>query len=113
LELDRSATATSAGPTLTRQTLLAEPAPSRSLMWAVPLLLTSRPVPGNVERYRDVQSDLDDIAACVNLKQTVAFQWGDQAAAVFVKDFEFEPSAPVDKGRAWEGPCTFLLKVPA
>lgn len=113
LELDRDGSITTAGPTLTRATLFAEPAPSRSYLYTVPLLLDEMVLTPQGNKPQDVVASLADIVACVASKQMVAFQIGDTAMPVFVKDFEFDRRQPTKDRSGWQGVCKVLLKVPS
>lgn len=114
VELDRSATDTTTGPTLTRLTLFAEPSPARSRIITVPLLLNETDLLGDGQtRNRDVAADLEDIQSAVISRQLVAFQTGSRSLAVLVKDYEFYRRLPTADGSAWQGRCDVVLKVPA
>jgi hypothetical protein len=114
LSLERDGTTTTAGPTLTRWTFLAEPVPSRSYLWELTLLLTEVALClDEVERHHDVAEEIDDIRSLVGGDALVAFQSGNKARPVFVKDFEFDRRTPTKDRSAWQGSCTVLLKEPA
>lgn len=92
LTLNRDATATSTGPTITRWTLRAYPAPRRPVMWQLPLILSTELEDNSMgsegfDPLTEVQA-LEEMAA---EGAPVTYQESKQSYQVFVQDVQFLP----------------------
>lgn len=100
-------------PTMTRATLRAYPAPSRSLEYTVPLLIAAtvedrngQPVP------MDIAAERAFLESLVTSGAPVAYQEGSLAGTVLVEDFDWLPlqRAYSNGSYTWEGTMVLTLK---
>ena len=113
LRLNRSGAADAVGPTVTRMTLRAEPAPARGRVFQVPLVLAKKLNVDGREVTRDPADDLAFIEALFDSQTLVTYREDATSVSVFVKDYEFVAEHRTDDGRMEQGVCTVTLKAPA
>lgn len=111
LTLTRSASDSTAGPTVESLTLFAYPAVSRTLLYEVPLLLTAHPVDlSGAEGFMDIDGALDEIVSLVRGGQITTLQQGNRSATVRVEDYVFVQATWDSDQHTYEGTCTIRAK---
>jgi len=108
--LNRSGTAPTTGPTVTRHTLRTYPAPSRGEVFFVPLVFSEVIEVRGLEKRMDPKEHLNHIRRLVQEHRLVPYQEGNDQYAVFVDDYEWRPSAETESGEFWNGTCVVKLK---
>lgn len=92
LTLNRSATATTTGPTVTRATLRAQPVPARSFEWVLPLTIHERLDPYGVQdETLSVITETDFLKNLLTTGRLVTLQIASQNYQVFVTEVEQLP----------------------
>jgi hypothetical protein len=92
LTLNRSSTATTTGPTVTRATLRSQPVPARSFEWVLPLVIHERlDSYGITDQVMDVSDETDFLKGLLTSGRLVTLQIAGQAFPVFVTDVDQLP----------------------
>lgn len=110
LTLARAVASTATGPTVTRATLKAHPAPRRpGRIITVALLLSERDEVAGAIRGRDPRADLDTLLSYERDGVVVDYQEGDQGRRVLIEEHQWNASKPVGGAKWWNG--TLVLKL--
>lgn len=109
LTLTLSAATSTTGPTVTRTTLRAYPAPSRSLAYTVPLILhyQTQARNGTTVHY-DVNAERAFLEGLVKTQRLITYQEGSQSYQVVVEDFKW---VPIKRGEPGSFDGTFVVKM--
>lgn len=112
LTLDRSALSSTAGPTITRDTLSMNPTADTSFYIYVPILLfeEEKTLSGSTQR-RNVAAELEHLFSLRHTRQIVVYQEGSVSYSVSVEDLLWLPDKPTQDGKAYQGACITTLKV--
>jgi hypothetical protein len=99
------------GPTLTRATLRAYPAPHRPLTWQLPIILNEATVDmtDGVNSF-DPLTELQALEALTARGEMVTFQEGDSAYVVFITDISFLPTYPTRDKHFFNGIALLTLQ---
>lgn len=102
---------TTVGPIVTRTTLRAYPAPSRSFQYTVPLILQSKidTRDGAVHHY-DVGAERDFLEDLVKTSRLITYQEGTRSFQVVVDDFKWVPIKPGKPGALFDGTFVVMMK---
>jgi hypothetical protein len=110
LTLTRDTVVTS-GPTVTRSTLRAFPAPTRSFTMVVPILLHSRVLDVNdSDTFYDVEAERVYLEGLMTGEQLVTYQQGTATYSVLVDDIIEVPIKPSADRTGFDGTLVLLLK---
>jgi hypothetical protein len=110
LTLTRDTVVTS-GPTVTRSTLRAFPAPTRSFTMVVPILLHSRVLDVNEsDTFFDVEAERVYLEGLMTGEQLVTYQQGTATYSVLVDDIIEVPIKPSADRTGFDGTLVLLLK---
>jgi hypothetical protein len=109
--LTRDAASPATGPTFTRYTLRAWPAPHRPLQWTLPVLLNEVVVDQtDGSNPFDPRVELETLEAMAALGEMVNYQEGDFSYPVFVTDVAFLPTYPTRDRSFFNGVCMLTLQ---
>ena len=103
-------TAATTGPILLSHTLRSQPAPKRTRVFLLPLILHERIMVEGVERTMEPLDELNALQGMIDGKLPVSFQDGVASRTVFVEDLEFTPDRRTTDYRWWNGTCLVKLK---
>lgn len=112
LNLTRSATDSTKGPTVTRWLGRAYAAPLRSQIFSVPLLLHHKlNIRGN-EYYMDVDVELNYLRDLVENPRVVTYQENFDTYSVIIEDVRWTPTDSAQNHNAWDwnGTCTIIMR---
>jgi hypothetical protein len=98
ITLNRSSSANSTGPTLTRWMARAYAAPDRSEIFTVPLVIHDVIDASGATYYFDVNAELNALRELVSNPRVVVFQEENAVHSVIVEDVVWQPLAMVDRG---------------
>lgn len=102
---------TTTGPTITRGTFRAYPAPRRISAFTVPILLyEDLNMPGGVQRHIDIHAELTFLIGIVQDRHAVTYQHPLQSFLVLIEDYEFQPHHMTRDGKTWNGTMVLRLK---
>lgn len=107
--LTRDAAVTSTGPTVTRWTLRASPAPPMGEVWEIPLLMHEALFIDGGTVTQDVQQELAFLYALRADRRLATFQVGSESHSVFVENYKWQ-SYSEDAASDWTGTLTLQLK---
>jgi len=108
--LDRDGTTASLGPVLTRWQARAVPAPSRSELFQVPILLHETMVRFGREFFVDVDLELTKLRQLVSNPRIVNYQEGEETYKVVVENVEWVPVDTVGRDFAFDGTCVVTMR---
>ncbi len=106
----RSATDSTLGPVLTRWQVRAVPAPRRSELFSVPLMLHHKMRLKNKEFHMDVNEELFFIRDLVKDARIVTYQEGRDTYKVIVENVEWTPEDTSYPSTAFDGTCVVTLR---
>ena len=106
----RSSTDSTAGPTLTRWQVRAFPAPKRSELFSIPVLLHEKLSRANREYYYDVSNELAFLRDLVNDTRIVTYQEGEETFKVIVENIEWLPVDSHTKNWIFDGTAVVTLR---
>jgi len=106
----RSSTDNTLGPVLTRWQVRAVPAPRRSELFSVPLLLHENLRMRNREYHVDVNNELFLIRDLVKDARIVTYQEGLDTYKVIVENVEWSPVDTTDADGTFNGTCVVTLR---
>ena len=106
----RSATDNTLGPVLTRWQVRAVPAPRRSELFSVPLMLHHKMRLKNKEFHMDVNEELFFIRDLVKDARIVTYQEGRDTYKVIVENVEWTPEDTSYPSTAFDGTCVVTLR---
>lgn len=109
LSLTRSSTDATLGPTVTRFTLRARPAPLRGRVFQVPLLLHESVTVAGREHDVNVAEELAAIEDLIDLGSPVTYQQGSESFSVTVDEHHFIPYGLTEDNSAFNGTCIVKL----
>lgn len=108
--LSRSSADTTLGPVLTITTLRVQPAPPRSRIFFLPILLHEKLQVRDQERTINPLDEFNALQGMIDGKSPVTFQDGSVTRKVFVEDLEFTPDRRTLDNSWWNGLCLVKLK---
>jgi hypothetical protein len=113
LTLNRSGLDATTGPTVRAATLYAYPAPVRTELITVPLVLTEQITAGiaGSQEPMDVNAVIAEIRSLAADQTITTFQIGALSYTVKVDDFAWRPVTPCKTQKAWNGTMICQLKV--
>lgn len=106
----RSSTDATAGPTLTRWQVRAFPAPKRSELFSIPVLLHEKLNRANREYYYDVTNELAFLRDLVNDTRIVSYQEGEETFKVIIENIEWIPVDSHTKNWIFDGTAVITLR---
>jgi hypothetical protein len=111
LTLNRDGSTTTAGPTITRWTLRAYPAPRRPVTWQLPLTFDERIIDNSMgtEGF-DPLVELQALEQMAADGEPVTYQEADQSYSVFVQDVQFLPDELTTDKHYFNGLCLVTLE---
>lgn len=102
------------GPSLSRVTMLANPAPPRAVLWQFPILLGEDVTLVNNARQRYfAQDDRAFIALLADTGALSTIQVGTDTFLAFIEDFEWHPTHRYGDNSDWNGTHLVTVKVPS
>jgi hypothetical protein len=110
ISFTRSSTDTTVGPTLTRWQVRAFPAPKRSELFSVPILLHERLNRGNREYYFDVENELAFLRDFIKDTRITTYQEGEETFTVIIENIEWTPIDSGSKGWMFDGTAVVTLR---
>jgi hypothetical protein len=111
LTLNRDATTTTAGPTITRWTLRTYPAPRRPITWQLPLVFDEKIVDNSMATEGfDPLIELQALETMAADGEPVIYQEARQAYPVFVLDVQFLPDELTTDKHYFNGLCLVTLE---
>ena len=110
ITLDRDADTATLGPVLARWQARAVPAPTRSELFQIPILLHHQMNRFNREYYFDVRFELQFLRDLIHNPRVVNFQEGNETYKVMVENVEWVPTDRPDQDYRFEGTCTVTLR---
>jgi len=110
ISFTRSSTDTTVGPTLTRWQVRAFPAPKRSELFSVPILLHERLNLGNREYYFDVENELAFLRDFIKDTRVTTYQEGEETFTVIVENIEWTPIDSNTKSWMFDGTAVITLR---
>jgi hypothetical protein len=108
--LDRDGTTASLGPVLTRWQARAVPAPSRSELFQVPVLLHEKIIRFGREFFVDVDLELTKLRQLVSAPRIVTYKEGTETYKVVVENVEWVPVDTVGRDFAFDGTCVVTMR---
>jgi hypothetical protein len=108
--LNRDTTDATTGPTLLRWNVRTFVAPARSQVVIVPVLLHSRLIVNEEERYCDVTQELIQLRSLVTNPRIVTYQDVSGTYDVLVEDVLWTPDNNRDISRVWDGTATVSMR---
>lgn len=111
LTLNRDATTTTAGPTITRWTLRAYPAPRRPVTWQLPLIFDEKIIDNSMstEGFNPL-TELQALEQMAADGVPVIYQEANQSYSVFVQDVQFLPDELTTDKHYYNGLCLVTLE---
>ena len=106
----RSATDSTSGPTLTRWQVRAFPAPKRSELFSVPILLHEKLNRANREYYYDVNNELSFLRNLIADTRITTYQEGEETFKVIVENVEWIPVDSHLKNWIFDGTAVITLR---
>ena len=106
----RSATDSTVGPTLTRWQVRAFPAPKRSELFSVPVLLHEKLNRSNREYYYDVNDELSFLRNLIADTRITTYQEGEETFKVIVENVEWIPVDSHVKNWIFDGTAVITLR---
>lgn len=106
----RSSTDATAGPTLTRWQVRAFPAPKRSELFSVPILLHEKLNRSNREYYYDVVNELAFLRDLIKDTRITTYQEGEETFKVIVENVEWMPVDSHTKNWIFDGTAVVTLR---
>ena len=106
----RSATDSTVGPTLTRWQVRAFPAPKRSELFSVPILLHEKLNRSNREYYYDVVNELAFLRGLISDTRITTYQEGEETFRVIVENVEWIPVDSHVKNWIFDGTAVVTLR---
>jgi hypothetical protein len=106
----RSATDSTVGPTLTRWQVRAFPAPKRSELFSVPILLHQKLNRANREYYYDVNDELSFLRNLIADTRITTYQEGEETFKVIVENVEWIPIDSHLKNWIFDGTAVITLR---
>lgn len=110
LTLARSSSSSSEGPTLTRWQMRAFPAPERSELFSVPVLLHHKLVQFNREFYVDVDFELQFLRDLIKLNKIVTYQQGLDTYKVVLENIQWVPMDSGKKNYEFDGTAVVTMR---
>lgn len=110
ISFTRSSTDTTVGPTLTRWQVRAFPAPKRSELFSVPILLHQRLNRGNREYYFDVENELAFLRDFIKDTRITTYQEGEETFTVIIENIEWTPIDSGSKSWMFDGTAVVTLR---
>ena len=101
------------GPVVTRLTLRSEPAPARGRIVQWPLIIATKQNVDGREVTTDPAADIAFIEALFDTQTLITCREDNQTFTAFLKDYEFTAEHRTADGKAEQGVCTVVLKVPS
>ena len=106
----RSSTDSTVGPTLTRWQVRAFPAPKRSELFSVPILLHEKLNRSNREYYYDVVNELAFLRGLISDTRITTYQEGEETFRVIVENVEWIPVDSHVKNWIFDGTAVVTLR---
>lgn len=106
----RSSTDATSGPTLTRWQVRAFPAPKRSELFSVPVLLHEKLNRSNREYYYDVTNELAFLRGLISDTRITTYQEGEETFKVIVENVEWIPVDSHVKNWIFDGTAVITLR---
>ena len=106
----RSSTDSTVGPTLTRWQVRAFPAPKRSELFSVPILLHEKLNRSNREYYYDVVNELAFLRGLISDTRITTYQEGEETFRVIVENVEWIPVDSHVKNWIFDGTAVITLR---
>lgn len=106
----RSSTDATSGPTLTRWQVRAFPAPKRSELFSVPILLHEKLNRANREYYYDVNNELSFLRNLIADTRITTYQEGEETFKVIVENVEWIPVDSHLKNWIFDGTAVVTLR---
>jgi hypothetical protein len=106
----RSSTDATNGPTLTRWQVRAFPAPKRSELFSVPVLLHEKLNRSNREYYYDVTNELAFLRGLISDTRITTYQEGEETFRVIVENVEWIPVDSHVKNWIFDGTAVITLR---
>ena len=106
----RSSTDATSGPTLTRWQVRAFPAPKRSELFSVPVLLHEKLNRSNREYYYDVTNELSFLRGLISDTRITTYQEGEETFKVIVENVEWIPVDSHVKNWIFDGTAVITLR---
>jgi hypothetical protein len=106
----RSATDSTVGPTLTRWQVRAFPAPKRSELFSVPILLHQKLNRANREYYYDINNELAFLRNLIADTRITTYQEGEETFKVIVENVEWIPVDSHLKNWIFDGTAVVTLR---
>jgi len=110
LSFARSGTDSTAGPTLTRWQARVFPAPVRSELFSVPVLLHRKINRFNRDYYMDVVSELSFLRGLISDQRIISYQEGVETFRAVVENVEWFPIDSGDKSWEYDGTAVVTLR---
>lgn len=110
LSFTRSGTDSTAGPTLTRWQARVFPAPVRSELFSVPVLLHRKINRFNRDYYMDVVSELSYLRGLISDQRIISYQEGVESFRAVVENVEWFPIDSGDKSWEYDGTAVVTLR---
>lgn len=110
LSFTRSGTDSTAGPTLTRWQARVFPAPVRSELFSVPVLLHRKINRFNRDYYMDVVSELSYLRGLISDQRIISYQEGVETFRAVVENVEWFPIDSGDKSWEYDGTAVVTLR---
>jgi len=110
ISFTRSATDTTLGPTLTRWQVRAFPAPKRSELFSVPVLLHQQINVAGTEYYLDVLNELSLLRDLIKDTRITTYQEGEETFNVIVENIEWIPTDSYKKIWNFDGTAIITLR---
>lgn len=98
------------GPTITRSTLRAYPAPPRGEIITVPVMLYEQVESRGLRRSMNPRAELDYLRGLAANPRLVSYQEGGVSVSVFVEEVSWNPRSETKDGTFWNGTCILKLK---
>lgn len=106
----RSSTDATSGPTLTRWQVRAFPAPKRSELFSVPILLHQKLNRANREYYYDINNELGFLRNLIADTRITTYQEGEETFKVIVENVEWIPVDSYLKNWVYDGTAVITLR---
>lgn len=110
LSFTRSGTDSTVGPTLTRWQARVFPAPVRSELFSVPVLLHRKISRFNRDYYLDVVSELAFLRGLISDQRIISYQEGEESFRTVVENVEWFPIDSGDKSWEYDGTAVVTLR---
>lgn len=106
----RNSTDATSGPTLTRWQVRAFPAPKRSELFSVPILLHQKLNRANREYYYDINDELSFLRNLIADTRITTYQEGEETFKVIVENVEWIPVDSYLKNWVYDGTAVITLR---